>query len=72
VQIIPPGIDPEGPKNIELPSRLARCLLGWLGEELDKPLVTQVSRFDSWKDQPGGTGGVRQAATLAARSTDRA
>jgi glycosyltransferase involved in cell wall biosynthesis len=27
--------------------------LGWLGVELDKPLVTQVSRFDPWKDQPG-------------------
>ena len=27
--------------------------MGWLGVELDKPLVTQVSRFDPWKDQPG-------------------
>ena len=53
VEIIPPAIDPEGPKNIELPSKLAGRLLGWLGVELDRPLVTQVSRFDPWKDQPG-------------------
>src|SRR5215211_324173 len=53
VEIIPPAIDPEGPKNIELPSRLANRLLGWLGVDLDRPLVTQVSRFDPWKDQPG-------------------
>jgi trehalose synthase len=53
VEIIPPAIDPESPKNIELSSRIADRILGWLGVELGKPLVTQVSRFDPWKDQPG-------------------
>jgi trehalose synthase len=53
VEIIPPAIDPESPKNIELPRALAGRLLGWLGVDLDGPLVTQVSRFDPWKDQPG-------------------
>ena len=53
VEVIPPAIDPESPKNIELPSKIAERILGWLGVELDKPLVTQVSRFDPWKDQPG-------------------
>jgi trehalose synthase len=53
VEIIHPAIDPQSPKNIELPSRIAGRILGWLGVELDKPLVTQVSRFDPWKDQPG-------------------
>jgi trehalose synthase len=53
VEIIPPSIDPESPKNIELPRALAGRLLGWLGVDLDRPLVTQVSRFDPWKDQPG-------------------
>jgi trehalose synthase len=53
VEVIPPAIDPESPKNIELSSRTAGRLLGWLGVELDKPLITQVSRFDPWKDQPG-------------------
>jgi trehalose synthase len=32
---------------------LAGRLLGWLGVDLEGPLVTQVSRFDPWKDQPG-------------------
>jgi trehalose synthase len=53
VGIIPPAIDPQSPKNIELPSHIAGRILGWLGVELGKPLVTQVSRFDPWKDQPG-------------------
>jgi trehalose synthase len=53
VEIIPPAIDPESPKNIELGSGLARRVLQWIGIEVDKPLVTQVSRFDPWKDPPG-------------------
>jgi len=52
VEIIPPAIDPESPKNIELSSKVAKRILGWLGVELERPLVTQVSRFDPWKDQP--------------------
>jgi trehalose synthase len=53
VEVIPPAIDPESPKNIELSSKTTERLLGWLGVEFGKPLVTQVSRFDPWKDQPG-------------------
>jgi trehalose synthase len=53
VEVIPPAIDPESPKNIELSSKIMERLLGWLGVELGKPLLTQVSRFDPWKDQPG-------------------
>jgi trehalose synthase len=53
IEVIPPAIDPESPKNIELNSKTAHRILGWLGVELDKPLLTQVSRFDPWKDQPG-------------------
>jgi trehalose synthase len=53
VEIIPPAIDPESPKNVGLPRALAGRLLGWLGVDFDGPLVTQVSRFDPWKDQPG-------------------
>ena len=53
VETIPPAIDPQSPKNIELPSKIAGRILSWLGVELDKPLLTQVSRFDPWKDQPG-------------------
>jgi trehalose synthase len=53
VCVIPPAIDPESPKNVELDSGLARRVLGWLGVDLDRPLVVQVSRFDRWKDPLG-------------------
>ena len=53
VEIIPPAIDPESPKNIDLPIDLARRVLQWIGIEPDRPLVTQISRFDPWKDPLG-------------------
>ncbi|HSK82457.1 MAG TPA: glycosyltransferase [Rubrobacter sp.] len=53
VEIIPPAIDPESPKNFELEARVARRLLRWIGVEVERPLVTQVSRFDPWKDPLG-------------------
>jgi trehalose synthase len=51
--IVPPAIDPESPKCIELGPDLARRVLQWIGVELDRPLITQVSRFDPWKDPLG-------------------
>jgi trehalose synthase len=53
VEIIPPAIDPESPKNIELDAHLARRLLTWIGVDVDRPVVSQVSRFDPWKDPLG-------------------
>jgi trehalose synthase len=53
IEIIPPAIDPESPKNIELGQHLAQRVLRWIGVDLDRPLVTQVSRFDPWKDPLG-------------------
>jgi trehalose synthase len=53
VEIVPPAIDPESPKNIDLPDHIARRVLDWIGVETDQPLVTQVSRFDPWKDPMG-------------------
>ena len=53
MEIIPPAIDPQGPKNFELDARVASRVLRWIGVEVDKPLVTQVSRFDPWKDPLG-------------------
>jgi trehalose synthase len=53
VEIIPPAIDPESPKNFELDARVASRLLRWIGVEVEQPLVTQVSRFDPWKDPLG-------------------
>ena len=53
VSIIPPAIDPLSPKNMPLPDGLARHILGWIGVDLDRPLITQISRFDPWKDPLG-------------------
>jgi trehalose synthase len=53
VEIIPPAIDPRNPKNLGLPDATARQVLEWIGVRTDLPLVTQVSRFDPWKDPLG-------------------
>ncbi|MEW6637154.1 MAG: glycosyltransferase [Actinomycetota bacterium] len=53
VEIIPPAIDPESPKNIDLNPRTAERVLQWIGVDVDRPLITQVSRFDPWKDPLG-------------------
>jgi trehalose synthase len=53
VAIIPPAIDPLSPKNLPLARITARQVLDWIGVRLDAPLVTQVSRFDPWKDPLG-------------------
>lgn len=52
-EIIPPAIDPLSPKNLPLPESTARQVLDWIGVQLNRPLITQVSRFDSWKDPLG-------------------
>lgn len=61
VEVIAPAIDPLSPKNLPLPEPLARQVLNWIGLELDRPLITQVARFDPWKDPLG----VIQAYRLA-------
>jgi trehalose synthase len=61
VEIIPPAIDPRNPKNLPLPEATARQVLEWIGVRTDLPLVTQVSRFDPWKDPLG----VIEACRLA-------
>jgi trehalose synthase len=53
IDVIPPAIDPCSPKNLRLPADTARQVLEWLGVWTDRPLVTQVSRFDAWKDPLG-------------------
>lgn len=53
VETIPPAIDPLSPKNLDLPESMARQLLAWIGIETDRPLLTQVARFDPWKDPMG-------------------
>jgi trehalose synthase len=46
---------------MELPDRMAREILGWTGVPTDRPLVTQVSRFDPWKDPLGVVRAYRMA-----------
>ena len=53
VEIIPPAIDPESPKNLPLDRSLAARVLEWIGIDTTRPLVTQISRFDPWKDPMG-------------------
>lgn len=53
IEIIPPAIDPLSPKNLTLPEDLSRQIVQWTGVHLDRLLVTQVSRFDPWKDPLG-------------------
>jgi trehalose synthase len=60
-EIIPPAIDPRNPKNLALPEETARQVLEWIGVRTDRPLVTQVSRFDPWKDPLGVIAAVRIA-----------
>ena len=53
VEVIPPAIDPLSPKNIELDRGIASQILDWIGVDLPGRLITQVSRFDAWKDPLG-------------------
>jgi trehalose synthase len=53
VEVIAPAIDPLSPKNLELGLDTARQILEWIGVQLPGRLVTQVSRFDAWKDPLG-------------------
>ena len=51
--IITPTIDPLSPKNAPIPLEQARGIVARLGIDVSRPLITQVSRFDPWKDPLG-------------------
>jgi trehalose synthase len=51
--IIDPAIDPLSSKNKEIPEDLIERTLQKYGVPTDKPLITQISRFDKWKDPEG-------------------
>ena len=53
VSIVPPAIDPLNPKNMPLSMDFCRKIVSWVGVDTNRPLVTQVSRFDPWKDPLG-------------------
>jgi trehalose synthase len=60
-----PSIDPLSEKNRELTQEEIQGVLDKLGVERDKPLILQVSRFDSFKDPVG----VIEAFRLVRRHT---
>jgi trehalose synthase len=51
--VIPPTIDPLSPKNAPLPLEEARRIVASFGIDVGRPLITQISRFDPWKDPLG-------------------
>jgi trehalose synthase len=53
VETIAPAIDPLSPKNLELGRDTAQQILDWIGVDMPGRLITQVSRFDAWKDPIG-------------------
>lgn len=52
-QIMAPSIDPISPKNMDLPEEVIARYLDQYRIPTDKPFITQVSRFDPWKDPEG-------------------
>ena len=50
---IPPSIDPLSDKNRDLPEAYIESVLNQHGIPRDKPIITQISRFDSLKDPLG-------------------
>jgi trehalose synthase len=53
LQTIPPAIDPLSTRNMDIPSEFSRRVMSDLGIDLARPVVTQISRFDPWKDPLG-------------------
>jgi trehalose synthase len=51
--IITPKIDPLSPKNVPLAEDRAREIVARFGIDTSRLLITQVSRFDPWKDPLG-------------------
>jgi trehalose synthase len=53
IAVIPPSIDPLSPKNAFLDDEAVTEILTPYGIDRGRPLLTQVSRFDPWKDPLG-------------------
>ncbi|HEX4527752.1 MAG TPA: glycosyltransferase [Gaiellaceae bacterium] len=56
----PPAIDPLMPKNMALSAEDAAYIVDQFGIDVERPLLTQVSRFDPWKDPLGVIDAYRQ------------
>jgi trehalose synthase len=53
VAVIPPSIDPLSDKNKSLPDAVISSVLDRYDVDPEKPIITQVARFDPWKDPLG-------------------
>jgi trehalose synthase len=53
IAVIPPSIDPLAPKNVWLEHEAVYEIVSAYGIDMQRPTVTQVSRFDPWKDPLG-------------------
>ncbi|MDH5745578.1 MAG: glycosyltransferase, partial [Candidatus Bathyarchaeota archaeon] len=53
VALIPPSIDPLSAKNKTLSQNLILLVLDKYDVDAEKPIMTQVARFDPWKDPLG-------------------
>jgi trehalose synthase len=63
--IWPPAIDPLAPKNMALSAEDAAYIVDQFGIDVERPLLTQVSRFDPWKDPLGVIDAYRQVKAEA-------
>jgi trehalose synthase len=63
--IWPPAIDPLAPKNMALSAEDAAYIVDQFGIDVDRPLLTQVSRFDPWKDPLGVIDAYREVKQSA-------
>jgi trehalose synthase len=52
-RVIYPAIDPLTPKNMNISTSMISKYLKKFNIPTDKPLVSQISRFDKWKDPAG-------------------
>jgi len=52
-KVVFPAIDPLTSKNMELSDAVVEKTLNKFGIMTDKPIITQISRFDPWKDPEG-------------------
>lgn len=53
VAVMPPAIDPFTPKNRRMSEPEALSIVAKYGIDPQRPFITQVSRFDPWKDPLG-------------------
>jgi trehalose synthase len=61
VRFLRPAIDPLTVKNQHLPKPKAKEILAGLGIDPERPLISQVARFDPWKDPLGVIDSYRMA-----------